>query len=114
MTAVFSLVVAASGVLVRRWVPNQQIAWRAAAAVLGVVLIAVSARTMVIGTRFSSRGLDRRCTRVCRGASCRPSISEMAERPALVHAKAVNVNLPEWDEMWAAYFLEPKMRVVIR
>jgi hypothetical protein len=42
-----------------------------------------------------------------------PSLSKLAQRPGLADSKTVNIDLPQWDEMWAAYFLQPAKRVYL-
>ena len=101
VVAVFSLVVAAGGSLLRRWGPNpRRMSW-AIGAVLGAVLVATSARTLVNGDAVHPRGLGSRRA----GTSLEPRGAfalETAERPGLVDSKSVDINLPQWDEMWAA------------
>ena len=72
-----------------------------------VVLLATSARTLVYRDPVHEGGVGRRCTRHCDGASSSRRCRSSRERPDLADAKAVNINLPQWDEMWAAYFLQP-------
>ena len=112
MVAVFGLVAAAAAVLLAAWRPHLRVAGGALAAVFGIVLIAVSARMLVTGTRYT------RAVWVAGEPSIAwnvvgPSLSGLADRPALAHEHAVNLDLPQWDEMWAAYFLQPKMRVYL-
>jgi hypothetical protein len=78
----------------------------------GVVLVALSARTLVLGTR------DTRAVWVAGAPTIhwyvvRPSLSDLPERPALAQLPGVNLDLPEWDATWAAYFLQPKMQVYL-
>ena len=43
----------------------------------------------------------------------RPSLSELAHRPEIATLHSINVHLPVWDGMWAAYFLQSRMRVYL-
>ena len=43
----------------------------------------------------------------------RPSLSDLPHRPAIAHLPGVNVRLPQRDALWAAYFLQPTMRVYL-
>jgi hypothetical protein len=113
VVAVFSLVVAAGSSLLRRWVSEpRRMSW-AIGAVLGVVLVATSARTLVNGTRYT-RAVWAAGAPALRWSLVEPSLSKLAQRPGLVDSKSVNVNLPQWDEMWAAYFLQPAKRVYLQ
>jgi hypothetical protein len=82
-------------------------------AVLGVVLLATSARTLVNGTRYT-RAVWATGAPALRWSLVEPSLSNLAQRPGLVDSKSVNINLPQWDEMWAAYFLQPARRVYLQ
>jgi len=109
IAAVFALAVAAAGVLVGKWGPARTTG-RLVAAILGAALIAGSARILVTGTQNNHLVW-------LAGEPTLPwsivgtPLSQLAERPAIDHLKAVNVNLSQWDTLWAAYFLEPTTRV---
>jgi hypothetical protein len=112
VAGVFALVAAAAGVLVTRWRPTPRLQYRLVAAVLGVALIAASARTLALGTRdFRAVWVKGEPTLAWSVVGSR--LSDLAERPALTHLKAVNVDMQQWDAEWAAYFLAPTTRVSI-
>jgi hypothetical protein len=108
IVAVFALVVAAAGVLIRRWAPAK-IPVRTAGAFLGVALTVGSAQILLVGTRGNY-------VVWVAGEPTLPwnvvgsPLSKLAERPAIDRLDAVNVNMSQWDELWAAYFLEPTTR----
>ena len=112
ITAMYALVVAAGAALVARWMPAHRIAGRAIAAMLAVVLIAASARTLMLETR-RTRAVWVAGEPALDWSVVRSPLSQLAQRPALDRLKAVNVDLSPWDTVWAAYFLEPTTRVYL-
>ena len=98
---------------VARWMPARRIAGRAIAAVLAVVLIAASARTLMLETR-RTRAVWVAGEPALDWSVVRSPLSQLAKRPALDRLKAVNVDLSPWDTVWAAYFLEPTTHVLPR
>jgi len=110
--AVFALVVAAAGVLMRRWFHPPRLAIVAVASVLAFVLMAASARILVTGTA-KTRAVWVKGQPTIEWSVVRTPLSDLADRPALTRLKAVNVGRGAWDEMWAAYFLQPTTRVYL-
>jgi len=112
IATVFALVAAAAFVLIGKLTVPAQLTGRAVVAILGVVLIAGSARILVTGTR------NNHVVWVAREPTLPWSIvgsplSQLAERPSIDRLNAVNVDLSQWDTLWAAYFLEPTTRVYL-
>lgn len=111
IVAVFALVVAAAGELIRKWAPDK-LPVRVVAALLGALLILGSARILLAGTRANH-------VVWVAGEPTLPwsvvgsPLSQLAERPEIDHLDAVNINLSQWDSIWAAYFVEPTTRVYI-
>jgi len=112
ITTAFALVASAAGVLIARWKSASRISGRALAAVAAVVLVAASSRTLVIETRYT-RAFWVAGEPALAWSIVGTPLSQLAERPALDHLPAVNVYLPQWDAMWAAYFLQPTTRVYL-
>ena len=112
IVAVFGLVAAAAGVLTATFVPKLRTPGGVVAALSGLVLVAASARMLVTATRYT-RAVWVTGEPTIAWNVVGPALSNLAEQPALVHQHAVNLDLPQWDEMWAAYFLQPRMRVYL-
>jgi hypothetical protein len=110
IVAVYGLVLAAASAALPRWLPVPQVTARAAAAVMGAILILVSARMLTTDTQ-TFRAVWVEGDPILAWSIVRPPLSQLAERPKLDRKKAVNLDLVQWDNLWAAYFLEPTTRV---
>jgi hypothetical protein len=112
VAAVYTLVCAA-GIEAFRTVWHAPAAFaRNVGIAFGAVLVALSARTLVLGTR-DTPAVWVTGTPTIHWYVVRPSLSGLARRPAIAPLRGINVDLGEWDELWAAYFLQPRMQVYL-
>jgi hypothetical protein len=107
-TLAFAAVEAAVG-SVRR---VRRVTGSAVASVLAATLLVVSLRALVSDTR-STRAVWVPGAPTINWYVVRPPLSDLADRPAIASLREVNVDLPQWDAMWAAYFLQPNTRVYV-
>jgi hypothetical protein len=112
VAAVYTLVCAAAIEAIDRVRHARTAFARNVGVAFGVVLVALSARTLVLGTR-STPAVWVPGKPTIHWYVVRPSLSDLPHRPAIAHLHGVNIKLPQWDAMWAAYFLEPEMRVYL-
>jgi hypothetical protein len=106
IASTFTLVAAGVAVVMRR-VPNlPDRAPLIAGSLAGLALVALSARTTVVQTRHTyhywSQDESLPWSVVDR------SLSGLADNSMLQDMGEINVQLPQWEGMWAAYFLAPK------
>ena len=111
IVAVFALVVAAAGELIRKWAPDKPPV-RVVAALLGVVLTLGSGHILIAGTR-ANHLVWVKSEPTSPWSVVGSPLSQLAERPEIDHLDAVNIDLSQWDSSWAAYFVEPTTRVYI-
>jgi len=112
VAAVFALLLAAAVSQMSRFGSAARLATRGGALVLGILLVALSARLLETETRYTRAYWVAGEPRLP-WSIVSTQLSGLPKRSELDRLDAVNVDMPQWDEMWVAYFLQSKMQVYL-
>jgi hypothetical protein len=112
VVAMYTMLFAAGSAAVESVRNAHRFTRHAFASVVAAALVVVSLRALVADTR-STRAVWVAGAPTINWYVVRPALSDLPDRPAIASLHSVNVALPQWEAMWAAYFLQPKTRVYL-